>query len=164
MNKKPDPIRPTDDDARNLARTLLQQARFAALGVVQQDGTPLVTRVAFGLGPDDEALILVSSLALHTKALRTHPTCSAMIGEPGPKGDPLSHPRLSLIGDIRFVQHDAVEHAEMAAHFLRSHPKSKLYLQLPDFAFGVISPQLGHLNGGFGKAYALTASDMGLAI
>ena len=40
-----DPIRPTDDEARALARTLLDKAPFAALGVLVE-GAPLVTRIA----------------------------------------------------------------------------------------------------------------------
>ena len=42
-----DLIRPTDDEARTLARTLLDTARFAALGVLLPDtGAPMVTRIA----------------------------------------------------------------------------------------------------------------------
>ena len=37
--RKTDPIRPTDDDARDQARALIAQARFAALGVIDpRDG------------------------------------------------------------------------------------------------------------------------------
>ena len=47
-----DLIRPTDDEARTLARTLLDTARFAALGVLLPDtGAPMVTRIA--LARDD---------------------------------------------------------------------------------------------------------------
>ena len=45
--RKTDPIRPTDDDARDQARALIAQARFAALGVIDPaTGAPMVTRIA----------------------------------------------------------------------------------------------------------------------
>lgn len=156
------PIRPTDDDARTLARTLLTKARFAALAVVLDDGTPMVTRIAFGLGPDGQALTLISDLAAHTKALNANPACSLLVGEPGPKGDPLTHPRLTLLASARFVRKGSAGYDELAAHYLRDHPKSKLYLNFADFAFARFDTRQGHLNGGFGKAFVLTPQDMAL--
>src|SRR5215210_640469 len=42
--------------------------------------------------------------------------------------------------------------------FLARHPKAKLYADFPDFGFFTLSPEAGHLNGGFAKAATLTAS------
>jgi len=93
----PSPIRPTTDEARALARSLLLAARHGALGVVDPAlGTPYVSRVAVahdGAAP----LILVSNLAHHSATLKACPACSLLVGEPGPKGDPLSHPRLTVM-------------------------------------------------------------------
>ena len=99
-----DPIRPTDADARGIARALLTGARTAALGVLDPaTGAPFVSRVAFGLGPAGVALTLVSDLAFHAGALRADPRVSLLLGEPGPKGDPLVHPRLTLAAIAGFV-------------------------------------------------------------
>lgn len=157
-----DPIRPTDDAAREMARDLLDRARFAALAVVLADGAPMVTRVAFGRAPDGTPLTLISDLAAHTGALRANPACSLLVGEPGPKGDPLTHPRLTLQASARFTGKGDAGHDALAAHYLRDHPKAKLYIGFSDFAFALFSVQAGHLNGGFGKAFHLTAADMGL--
>ncbi len=156
------PIRPTDDAARQIARTLLHDARFAALAVVLTDGTPMVTRVAFGLSPTGAPLTLVSDLAAHTRALRANPACSLLIGEPGSKGDPLTHPRLTLQARARFLRKGADGYDDLAAQYLRDHPKAKLYIGFADFSFALFSPSIGHLNGGFGKAFQLTPADMGL--
>lgn len=153
-------IRPTDDEARALARSLLNSARYAALGVLLPDGNPLVTRIAFGLCLDARPLTLVSDLSEHTKALRRSSVCSVMIGEPGDKGDPLTHPRLTLQACATFVEHDDPTYAEMAAHYLRSHPKSKLYIGFGDFCFVRFVPERAFLNGGFGKAFQLTPKDL----
>lgn len=154
------PILPTDNTARDLAQKLLCDARFAALAVILEDGSPLVTRVAFGRSASGQPLSLISGLAAHTQALRANPTCSVLIGEPGSKGDPLTHPRLSLQATATFVHHHSDPFEEMAAHYLRDHPKAKLYIGLADFSFVLFNVNKGHLNGGFGKAFTLTAADM----
>ncbi|EAQ44302.1 hypothetical protein MED193_09690 [Roseobacter sp. MED193] len=156
------PIRPTDDDARALARTLLAQARFAALATIDPSGAPLVTRIAFGLCPAGQPISLMSGLAQHSQNLATNPACSLLVGEPGPKGDPLTHPRLSLVGRAQFLDNQSEAHKELAAHYLRSHPKSKLYIGFADFSFVRFSVHQSHLNGGFGKAFNLTSNDLAL--
>ncbi|GAA6201032.1 pyridoxamine 5'-phosphate oxidase family protein [Aquicoccus sp. SU-CL01552] len=156
------PIRPTDDAAREMARALLTKARFAALAVILADGAPMVSRVAFGRAPDGTPLTLVSDLATHTGALRGNPACSLMVGEPGPKGDPLTHPRLTLQARAHFIRNGEDSYDALAAHYLRDHPKAKLYIGFADFSFALFTVQAGHLNGGFGKAFRLTATDMGL--
>ncbi|MGV6848328.1 MAG: HugZ family pyridoxamine 5'-phosphate oxidase [Marinibacterium sp.] len=156
-----DPIRPTDDEARHLARDLMAKARFAALGVLQ-DGAPMVSRVAFGLGPDGTPLSLVSDLSHHARALRADPACSLLLGEPGQKGDPLTHPRLTIQARARFLDHRAAGYEEMAAHYLRDHPKARLYIGFGDFHFALFSVTSAYLNGGFGKAFILQPVDLGL--
>ncbi|MEC7762384.1 MAG: pyridoxamine 5-phosphate oxidase [Pseudomonadota bacterium] len=150
-----DPIRPTDDEARVLARDLIDTASFAALAVLV-GGQPFVTRVALGTTPEGAPLTLVSDLSAHTKALRDNASASLLVGEPGDKGDPLTHPRLTLQTGARFLpKNDALRE-----HYLRTHPKAKLYIDFADFNFVAFDIEAGHLNGGFGKAYRLTADDL----
>lgn len=158
------PIRPTDDQARALAQDLMAQARSAALGVITPDGVAMVSRVAFGLSAQNEPLTLVSSLANHTGALQANPDCSVMVGEPGARGDPLTHPRLTLQARARIIPFGTSDYTEMAAHYLRDHPKAKLYIGFADFAFVLFDVTRGHLNGGFGKAFILTPADLGLPL
>lgn len=159
-----DPIRPTDEEARRLARQLMETARFAALGVIDETGCPLVSRVSFGLCPKGQPITLISSLAAHTRALREAPLCSVLLGEPGAKGDPLTHPRLSLQGTAQFVENTGrqpgSEHEQLASRYLQTHPKAKLYIGFADFTFVRIVIARGHLNGGFGKAFHLTPADL----
>ncbi|MBV2358772.1 pyridoxamine 5'-phosphate oxidase family protein [Thalassococcus sp. CAU 1522] len=157
----PSPIRPTDDDARSLARALIAEARFAALGVTDPaTGMPLVSRIACVPGPDGLPLALVSDLSAHTAALKADPACCLLLGEPGPRGDPLTHPRLSLQGRARFVRHGDADHPGLAAHYLARQPKAKLYIGFGDFALMRIDPTGAHLNGGFGKAFVLAPDDL----
>lgn len=156
------PIRPTDDTARTLATGLMRTARIAALGVLTPEGAPMVTRIAFGLAPDGSPLTLVSDLSAHTSALRADARCSLMIGAADSKGDPLNQPRLTLQASASFMPGPASSHADMAAHYLRDHPKAKLYIGFADFSFVRFAITTGHLNGGFGKAFTLSPADLAL--
>lgn len=154
--RKPDPIRPTDAEARSLARDLIKDARYAALGVIDTaTGAPMVTRIALVPGLDGVPLTLISELSSHTVALRANPACSLLIGEPGAKGDPLTHPRLTL--QARAEQADK---AALKAHYLTHYPKAQLYYDFGDFGLVRFAPIAGLLNGGFGKAYRLTPTDL----
>lgn len=155
------PIRPTDDEARMKARRLLAVASHGALGTLDPDsGAPLVTRIALALSPEGLPVTLVSDLAAHTRALRADPRASILVGEPGPKGDPLSHPRLTLRARAHFVPHGGADHARLRRFYLAQRPKSALYADFADFSFVLFEPSGASLNGGFGKAYSLTRADL----
>lgn len=156
------PIRDTDDEARALARRLLDEARFGALGVLDPTtGAPVVTRIAVGTAPSGAPLTLISSLAFHTGALRADPRCSLLLGEPGDRGDPLTHPRVTLACRASFLPREGPDHARIRAQYLASHPKATLYVDFADFSFVVFAVESAALNGGFGKAFRLTTSDLG---
>lgn len=150
---KPDTFRETDDEARALAKSLLQDARHGALGV-SLNGGPFVTRVALAPGRGN-LTTLISDLAPHTGALRKTPYASLMIGEPG-KGDPLAHPRMTLQVKATFL--DKTEDA--ANDYLALQPKAQLYIGFGDFHLVRLFPREAWLNGGFGKAYRLTPDDL----
>jgi hypothetical protein len=161
MPEPVNPIRPTDDDARALARGLLADARYAALAVLHPDtGAPFVSRVALGQAPDGAPVTLISTLSLHTRALQADPRAAILVGEPGPKGDPLTHPRLTVQGRACFIDRADPTHAEIRERYLADHPKSKLYVDFADFSFVVFEVEGAALNGGFGKAYNLTPEDL----
>jgi len=148
------PIRPTDEDARTLARDLLNRARHAALAVLTRDGHPMVSRVAV-LWHAGAVLTLVSDLSQHSKALADRPECSVLVGDPGPKGDPLTHSRLTLQCAATSVDKSA--HREL---WLSAHPKAKLYIDFTDFRILCLTPSEAFLNGGFGKAFHLNRQDL----
>ena len=157
------PIRDTDAEARALARRLIDSARHGALAVRDpKTAHPMVSRVAMTTDPEGAPLSLVSDLSHHTLALKADPACSLLLGEPGARGDPLTHPRVTLIATAHFLRHGAPGHAELAAHYLRQQPKAKLYIGFGDFALLRFEVSRALLNGGFGRAYDLTPEDLGL--
>ncbi len=161
--EKTSPLRPVDDEARALARALMERAPFAALSHIEPGtGHPLVTRTGFGLDSDGVPLLLMSELSAHFAALTADARCSLLLGEPGqinkPGGDPLTHPRLTLVGTAVLVLQSDRDTARTA--YLARNPKAKLYVDFGDFHFWRITPERAFLNGGFGKAYILSASDL----
>ena len=152
---KRDPINETDEEARRLARRLLSEVRHGAIAVTDpESGAPHVTRVAV-LGIDGAPHILISDLSTHTKALAADPLCSVLIGEPGTKGDPLTHPRMTIVA--RAVAADKVALRDV---WLAAIPKAQLYYDFTDFRMMRLAPLEVHLNGGFGKAFRLTPDDL----
>ena len=150
-----DPINPTTPEAIALALDLLGAARFGALAVTHPEyGTPYVARVATLWG-DGALYSLISTLSLHTKALQANPACAMLVGEPGNKGDPLTHPRLTLSATA-----ETADKAAFKDRWLSAIPKAKLYYDFADFQLYRLAPQWVDLNGGFGKAFHLTAEDL----
>nr|WP_321507668.1 pyridoxamine 5'-phosphate oxidase family protein [uncultured Celeribacter sp.] len=157
----PSPIRPTDDEARQITHDLVGTARIASLAFLDPaSGAPSVTRVAFGLGTDGDWLTLISSLSAHTQALRADPRAGLLLGEAPDKGDPLAFARLSVQVEAEFIPHDDPRHAASRNAWLGHHPKAKLYVDFADFNFVRFRPLGAALNGGFGKAYHLTPADL----
>lgn len=153
-------IRETDDEARRLAKTLLRTARFGALAAMDAErGTPLASRVAVATDLDGTPVILTSTLSGHTAAILKTPSCSLLVGEPG-KGDPLAHPRISLFCEAERIERGTDDHARLRRRYLARHPKAELYVDFGDFSFFRLGLEGGSLNGGFGKAFELSAADL----
>ena len=156
---KKSPYLPADDNARALAQALLQGETTAALGVILPDsGAPYVSRIAFSVGPDGAMVSLMSSLALHTRALHDTPECSILLGTPPGKGDPLAFARITIAARAHFLAGN--ESTGIRAHYLKHHPKARLYADFADFSFVRFVPSGALVNGGFGKAYKLDADDL----
>lgn len=162
MPEHPDPTLPADDAARSLARDLLTSAHAALAWTDPETGTPGISRISFGAAPDGGFLTLISALAAHYPALASHPDCAVMLGEPGAKGDPLTHPRLMIRARAAFVAPDAPDRPALRDHWLSQHPKAKLYIDFTDFSLVRLTPVSALLNAGFARAYRLTPADLSL--
>lgn len=159
-DKRSDPVRPADDEARALARRLLRTARHGALAVLDpQTGFPMVSRTGLATMVDGTPIILVSTLAAHTAGLAADSRCSLLVGEPG-KGDPLAHPRMTIACHARKPGRQSTVEEEARSRYLAANPKAALYAGFADFAFHLMLPQAISLNGGFGRAYRLRSSDL----
>ncbi len=156
-----DPFRPADNAARTLAHDLIEGANYGALAALHpENGLPTVSRIALATSETGSLITLISTLADHTGALRSYPTCALLIGEPDGTGDPLTHPRLTLHATAKFIARDSTEHSQLRARYLSLRPKAKLYIDFTDFGFVRFEISDGVLNGGFGKAWRLAPDDI----
>jgi putative heme iron utilization protein len=154
-----DPIRPTDDGARSLARELLRCARSGALATLGAGGHPSASLVSLATDSDGTPLILISALSGHTGNLLADPRCSLLLARGG-KGDPLAHPRITLKLKARQIPRDTPELVRIRRRFLSRQPKAGLYADFGDFSFFALELESASLNGGFGRAYELAAGDI----
>jgi len=149
-----------DDDVREAARALVRTCSFGSLATLAPNGGhPQCTRVGYATFEDGTPFVFISALAAHTGALMADPRCSLLVGEPG-KGDPLAHPRISITCDAELIATNAPEAMRARELYLTSHPKARLYIDLPDFRFFRLGLKSASLNRGFGRAYALGPADL----
>ncbi len=144
-------------DAALEARTLLRTVRSGALATLTPDGDPYASLVSLASLPDGSPVLPLSTLAIHTQHLLEDSRCSLLL-DGGGKGDPLTHPRVTLVG--RAVQATSEERAAWRTRFLRRHPKAALYVDFGDFAFWRVELRAARVIGGFGRIHGLAAADL----
>ena len=147
---------PKPYDALGEAKRLLRVIRAGALATLAPEG-PFSSLVAVATLPDGSPLIVVSQLSNHTRHLQADPRCSILLPEGG-KGDPLAHPRLTLVG--RAVRAEAAERPAWRTRYLARHPKAELYVDFTDFSFWRLAVESAHLNGGFARAASFNADEI----
>jgi len=151
---------PSDFDPKGLAKTLLRATRAGTLGTLDRNtGHPFASLVNIATDVDGSPLILTSRLSTHTANLEQDGRASVLLAATG-KGDPLAHPRLTVLGAFARVETVSADDARVRRRFLARHPKSELYAGFGDFAFWRMHVVSAHLNGGFARAADLTANDL----
>lgn len=158
---KINPIRETNDEARAQARSLIEEAQFASIAVLEPGtGYPQVSRIAVAMEEDGSPFFLASDLSGHSKALAVDGRASILCGEPPGKGDPLAFPRVTVIGTVEKLPREDKDHAARRAFWLKKHPKAQMYIDFGDFAFYRMKVERVALNGGFGKAFEMGPEDI----
>ncbi len=159
-NRLPEGAPAPDFDATAVAKALLRATRAGALATIDRNtGHPFCSLVNVATDIDGSPLILISRLSTHTANLEKDGRASLLLASAG-RGDPLAHPRLTVLGDFASIaRNDAIE-ARLRRRFLARHPKSELYAGFADFAFWRLAVVSAHLNGGFARAADLKAADV----
>ncbi len=136
------------------ATSLWRKARQASLATVSGDGMPFNSWT--GIAPDRRTgtiVLLLSDLAVHTANLKGDPRASLLIvgsgADIGDSGtdDPLSPPRLTLVGHILVAGDQEIA----AALYLDRHPGAADYADFGDFRFYRFAPQSAQLVAGFAR-------------
>ena len=149
-----------DFDPRSLAKSLLRATRAGSLATIDRNtGHPFASLVNVATDSDGSPVILISRLSTHTANLEADGRAAVLLAATG-KGDPLAHPRLTLIGSFVRVPRDDRREPQLRRRFLARHPKSELYAGFGDFSFWRLDTVAAHLNGGFARAADLGAADV----
>ena len=138
------------------ARNLLRRARTGTLGTLNaDDGIPYASLVNLATDVRGCPLILVSTLAWHTRNLLADPRGSIMVAELPPSGDALTGARVTVIG--RFSKVDA---RDASRRYLARHPAAEIYAGFGDFGFWRLEPERAHAVAGFGRIETIPANEM----
>ncbi len=145
---------PDGFDPKRAARKLISEARIGSLATLDSGGSPYVSLVTVATMPDGSPVLLLSSLARHTRNLRGDPRVSLLVSENG-EGDPLEGARVSISGRIAVTEEPAAKR-----RFLLRNPSAENYASFKDFSFYRIEPSGAHLVAGFGKIADVKAQDL----
>src|ERR1700685_562007 len=149
-----------DFNPKSLAKALLRSTRAGSLATLDRNTRhPFASLVNIATVLDGSRLILVARLATHTANLEADSRASVLLAAAG-KGDPLAHPRLTLLGAFVPIGRDNESEQRLRRSFLARHPTSELYAGFADFSFWKLETVSAHLNGGFARAADLKAADV----
>lgn len=138
------------------ARNLLRRACTGTLATLNAgDGVPYASLVNVATDARGWPLILVSTLAWHTRNLLADPRASLMVAEVPVSGDALTGPRVTIVGRFAKVEDDAARR-----RYLARHPTAELYAGFGDFAFWRLEPAQAHAVAGFGRIETIPADEM----
>src|SRR5262245_53035201 len=144
-----------DFNAQAASKKLLREGRSGALATLfPGTGAPYCSLVNVATAADGSPLLLISTLAIHTKNLLGDPRCSLMIDE-RKAGDPLKGARVMLMGTA-----EKTADPEARRRYLGRQPEAEMYADFGDFGFYRMNLTGAHLVAGFGRIVDLKAEEV----
>lgn len=138
------------------ARLLLRRARTGTLATLNRDGgMPYASLANVSTDVDGRPIILVSTLAWHTRNLVADARASLLVAEVPETGDALTGARVSVMG--RFVKSGD---PRLRRRYLARHPQAAIYAGFGDFAFWRLEPEMIHAVAGFGRIETLEVNEV----
>ncbi len=139
------------------ARRVLRRVSTGSLATLGADGGPFASLVTVATTPAGEPILLISSLAVHTRNLAADRRASLLLVAPGGEsGDPLAGARLTLTGMVGESDPDPM----LRRRFLARHPEAAGYADFADFGFRRFIVEGAHLVAGFGRIVSLAPADV----
>ncbi|HZL39587.1 MAG TPA: DUF2470 domain-containing protein [Pseudolabrys sp.] len=136
------------------AKKLLREGRSGALATLMAGkGDPYCSLVNVATDASGAPLMLLSTLAIHTKNLLADNRVSLLLDE-RKAGDPLEGARVMLMG-----QCSKNTDSSAASIYLRRHPEAEQFAGFADFAYYRMAIERVHLVAGFGRIVDLAPQD-----
>lgn len=147
--------------AREL-RTLLETSRVAALGAIQDDGTPFVSMVPFAISKELGCLVIhVSGLAAHTRNLIARSNVSLMVMSPESPDKPVHDlQRVTLQVTANVPVRGSAPWEACKAAYLQRFPDVEHMTELGNFQFVAMEVKTGRHVAGFGAARTVEAEEL----
>src|SRR5262245_17344071 len=139
--------------ARSLARSRTRAALATSLG-----GAPYASLVLIALDLDASPLLLLSDLAQHSRNIAFDPRVSLLLDATEGHPDPLTGPRLTLLGRAQ-----PTDDRPSLARFIAHHAASAGYAGFDDFHLYRVEVERGHLVAGFGRIDWIDGGDFRFA-
>ena len=127
--------------SRQLARSCTRAALATSLS-----GAPYASLVLVTLDLDASPLLLLSDLAQHSRNIAFDPRVSLLFDATQNHANPLTGPRLTLLGRA-----GPLDDPRCLARFVAHHPSSAGYAGFGDFRLYRMAVERGHLVAGFGR-------------
>lgn len=151
----------TDPDAKSSAsspaksvRDLLRSCDRAVLATLQRAGSdapagwPYASLVMMAVDQDASPILLISTLADHTRNLLADPRASLLVDGTAGLDEPLTGARATVMG--RLEKTDDPRHR---ARYLARHPSAQMYAGFGDFAVWRMAVERAHIVAGFGRIH-----------
>lgn len=130
------------------ARLMLRAHRYGVLSTLSKkfEGYPFGSITPYLVDHDGSLLILISTLAEHTKNIQSDSRVSLITHN---QGDPQiqTQGRVTVVGDAQPEQ----DREQTGGRYLRYFPEAEAYFSMHDFSFYRIQPKAIRYIGGFGK-------------
>jgi putative heme iron utilization protein len=140
------------------ARSLLALTRGSLGSLAERDGAtyPFVSLVLPAQAADGELILLLSDLSDHAKNLQRDPRASLLMDGTLELKEPLTGPRLTLLGEVQ----RSPDQAGDKALYLKAHPEAELYAGFGDFKFYRFRILEGLFVAGFGRIFRLKPEEL----
>ena len=140
------------------ARGLLALQRGSLGSLAERDGRlyPFVSLVLPARSAEGELILLLSDLSDHAKNLQRDPRASLLMDGTLELKEPLTGPRLTLIGEVGVSPDQPGD----KARYLKAHPEAEMYAGFGDFRFYRFRIIEGLFVAGFGRIFRLTAEEL----
>src|ERR1700757_4306675 len=146
-----------DGDPARIGRRLLRRQQRGTLAT-SMGGAPYASLVLIAADLDASPLLLFSDLAQHSRNIAFDPRVSLLLDATEGHPDPLTGPRLTLLGRAQ-----PTDDRRCLARFIAHHPTSAGYAGFGDFHLYRVEVERGHLVAGFGRIEWIAAGDFRFA-
>ncbi len=148
------PDKSSPQETARAARQLLRAHRYGALSTLSKkfDGHPFGSITPYLVDHDGSLLILISTLAEHTKNIQNDPRVS-LITHNQEDSHIQTQGRITVVGTASLI----AEREQAGKRYLRYFPEAQTYFAMHDFSFYRIVPQALRYIGGFGDIHWVKA-------